>query len=327
MEHIKKNIEKQIENPDWVKIEELAKLKLEQFSGLVSQEGALHIAVQELYPDYKASKTQRSGAEIKGRLINKTKPRIVDTKSGKQPIRDVFIATIDTGILQSTLWGKARVELFKDISHGDAITLKDVKVSSKDGETVLNFFDNSSVEKIDATQVKALPEMLEPLDLSNVKKSRIGSLKGLIIQTNDIEYKICPVCNGRLSEVEDTFICQVHNEVQPVTKNAKEITVDTGKGIISTVLWPELLKDGDEPKQLDMIDAICRVYDGNYYAREKARAETEATNEVLAKQFPRNMRLTIYSYDIKVTQAKSKSTSADSDDKDSAPVEEKGVKD
>ena len=296
-EKFKASVERQVENPDWDKINALADEKLIQLNNLISKEGALHIAVKELHSDYQMERPGGSGSEIKGRLINKTKPRFVETnKSGKTAIRDVFIATEETGVLQATLWGKARVELFKEIDHGDAINMKGVKINSKDGETVLSFFDNSTVEKLADGDVKALSEMLKPVDISAVKKSSIGTVSGLIIEAKDIEYKVCPVCNRRLSEVEDTYICDVHNEVQPESKTAKDITMDTGNGIIQTVLWPETLEEGKEPHDLEKIEAVCRVYDKNFYAREKAGKESEVTAEVLAKQFPVVLNMTVYSY-------------------------------
>lgn len=303
-EKFRASVEKQVEKPDWHKIEALAKEKVKELNDLISMEGALHIAVNELYPDYQMERQGGSGTEIKGRLINKTKPRIVETKkSGKTAIRDVFIATEETGILQATLWGKARVELFKDINHGDALLASDVKISSKDGETVLNFFDNSTVEKLDDGDVKELSEMLESVDVEAVNKSRIGIVSGLILQEKDLELRACPICNSKLTEVEDTYICPTHQEVKPVVKKAKDITIDTGKGIIPTVLWPEALEDGEAPKQLDKIEAVCRVYDRNFYAREKASRESEATPEVLAKQFPKQLNMTVYSYSLEQIKA------------------------
>ena len=323
IQKIKTNVERQIENPDWDKIKALAEQKKKLLNNIISDEGALHLAVQELYPDYKASQMRKSGIELKGRLINKTKPRVVETKkSGQKPIRDVFIATEDAGVMQATLWGKARVELFKNIEHGDAIKLSDVKIGNKDGETVLNFFDNSTVEKIEDKSVKQLTEMLEPINLSLVKVSKIGSMKGVIIQTTDIEFKTCPICNSKLSEVEDTHICPTHQEVPPVIKKAEEITIDTGNGIIGTILWPELLKEGDKPKQMEIITSVCRVYDSNYFAREKARAGSEISEEILNKQFPVELKLSIYSYDLESTSVKKTQGKTDTKNAEPVPVEQ-----
>lgn len=329
---IKTQVEKQIENPDWDKINATVEQKKALLGDIMSAEGLMLVSIQELYPDFKMSQAQKSGNEIKARLINKTKPRIITSNSKKQTIRDVYLATEDTGVLQATLWGKLRVELFKDINHNDPILVKDVKIGEKNGETVINFFDNSTVEKIDDTQVKPLSDMLESINYASVKKSRIGTLKGLIIEVKDIEYKTCPHCNGKVSEVEDTFICETHNEVPPETHVAKEITFDSGKGIVSTVLWPDLLEEHKIPKQFDKIESVCRVYDKNYFARENARKNTETTEEILMKQYKIDLRLTVYSYNLEPTgipptqtttpTAPTAPTTPSSNPKDAVPVEQ-----
>ena len=307
IEKIRPNVERQIENPDWDKIRETAKQKHEQFNGFISEEGALHLAIDELYPDYQARQPRKSGVTVTGRIVNKTRPRPVTLKkSGKQqPVRDVFIATEDMGVVQTTLFGKSRVEMFTDMEHGDAIRMTDVKVGSKNGETVINFFDNSSVEKIDDDQVPPMKAMLEPVDIAAVENSQIGTLTGVIIQVKDVQFTNCPTCNAKVQEVEGSYFCETHNEVTPNVTNAKEMTIDTGQGIMTTLVSEEHLNEGEEPKQMDKIHAVCRVYDSNYFRREKARKENETAEETLKKQFPVDKRLTVYSYSLEKMQPQS----------------------
>lgn len=308
IEKIKASIERQIENPDWDKIKALAEEKLKHLAGLISEEGALHIAVKEMYPDieYNASPARASGTTLKGRLINKTKPRSVKPKDPKKSpilVRDVFIATEDTGVMQSTTWGKRNVELFTNIEHGNAIQLSDVKIGNKDGETVLNIFDNSTVEKVGDKDVKPLQDMLEPIETQAVVKSKIGTMEAVIIQVKDILFNKCPVCGSKLSETEGTFLCPTHQEVKPDRNHGKELTIDNGKGPMSTVLWQDILKEGDDPKPLDKITCVCRVYDCNYFQREKARQDSDTPDDVLAKQYPKDLRLSVYNYNIEQMKA------------------------
>lgn len=297
LEHIRKQVEKQVENLDWDKVVKKAKEKRAELSNIVSMEGAIHIVLGELHPEFRLSATRMTGTEVKGRLVNKTKPRFVDTKNAKQqPIRDVYIATDGLGVLRATLWGKTQVELFKGIEHGDAVLLSDVKVTMVDGESVLKVFKNSEVEKLDDKDVPAMNELLGPVNVGAVKVSEIGVLSGVIVAATKIEYDSCPVCGGKLSEVEDTYYCNAHQQVMPVHKEALDVTVDTGTGVFQTMFWPELLEGQVKPKQLDLVSFVCRVYDANHFSREKARKEGGVSDEVLEKQFPRDIRVTCYSF-------------------------------
>ena len=326
IQKIKATVERQIENPDWDKIQALAKEKEKQLDGLVSEEGALHLVIRELYPDYDASQNKMSGEELKGRLINKTQLRFVETnkngKNSKRPVRDVYISTEDLGVLEASLWGKQNIELFKDVNNGDAIILNDVKISDKDGTTVLNIFQNSIVAKIDDKEVKPLSELLKAIDIKTVKKSKIGSLKGFIIQAKDIEYRKCPTCNSKLTEVEDEYHCPEHGAVRADAKKAVEITIDTGERLLSTILWDDILEEGKTPKEMDIINSVCRVYDTNYFKREKAKVIGEDSEDVLNKKYPVDLKLTIYSFELESTSATPKPEENQQPEPDAVPVEQ-----
>ena len=315
-EKIKAKIERQIENPDWAKIESVTKQKKDLLKDLISDEGAIYVAVRELYPDFNAARGVPQASEISGRLIVKGKIRFVNTeKSAKQPIRDLYIATDDYGVTKVTLWGKANIDKFKGIEDGDAVLLTDVKISDKNGETLISVFPNSTVQKLDDSMVKNLPEMLEIIDMRKVVTSEIGKIKGLIIESNDKEYKTCPMCGGKVTELEDSFVCETHETVIPVTKIAKEITIDTGTGVISTMIWPENLDANKPIGQLDIIEAICRVYDKNYYQRMKSKANDSVneSDEVLMKKFPKELKLSIYSYETTPTGTSKPDTISESE--------------
>ena len=320
IENLKKQVERQVENPDWDKIMADAKKKEAEFEGMVSAEGAIHIALQKFCPEFKLSAARMIGSEVKGRLVNKTKPRFVDTKNVKnQAIRDVFIATEEMGVLGATLWGKTQVELFKDVDHGDAVLLKNVKVAHQDGEAMLRVFKNSEVEKLGEDSVKPMQDMLIPVDVSSVKTSEIGVLKGLVVKTENVKYDSCPQCGGRLSEVEDTYHCKSHGEVAPIHKEAVDVTFDAGGNVVSSMLWPELLEGATVPKQFDVVSMVCRVYDSNFFGREKARKASEVSGEVLEKQFPRDIRVTTYSFGVIDSKAQTKNDKGDEKGHDKPP--------
>jgi hypothetical protein len=299
---IKTNVEKQIENPDWDKINALAKTKKADIGDLLSEEGSLHIAVKEIYPEYNPVPIKMSGTEIKGRIVNKSQPRIIEIKGSKKTIMDVFVATEEMGVLKATLWGKTQINHFNDVKHEDAILLRSVKVSTKNDETVLNFFDNSEIEKLSDDDVKSFIEMLKEIEVETVKTSMVGRINGLIIVAEKREYQACPICGQRLSEAGGAFLCPTHQVVEAQNKEAMDLTIDRKDGVVQAVLWPELLEGGEWPDQFDTFSGVCRVYDANYFSREKAkRGGTEA--ELAEKQFPRQMRVTVYSYSLKKKEA------------------------
>ena len=316
---LRKQVERQVENVDWDKIMVLAKQKEAAFAGIISEEGAIHIALNELHPEFKLSATKISGADVKGRLVNKTKPRLIDTEKMKnQVVRDVYVATEEMGVLKSTLWGKSQVELFKGIEHGDPIICSGVKIDTHEGESIIRFFKNSNVEKIDEGDVNGLQGILGTMVISKVKTSEVGVVKGLVLTAGTVKFDSCPECGARLTEVEGTFLCKKHGEVRPQHKEAIELTIDASGTVFSSMLWPEMIGEGvSAPKQFDVVSLVCRAYDGNHYAREKAKKESEASLETIDKQFPRDMRVTVYSYEILESKAPTKKRAAPSND---API-------
>ena len=73
---------------------------------------------------------------------------------------------------------------------------------------------------------------------------------------------------------------------------------------------------------MEIITSVCRVYDSNYFAREKARAGSEISEEILNKQFPVELKLSIYSYDLESTSVKKTQGKTDTKNAEPVPVEQ-----
>lgn len=323
---LKKQVEKQIKDADWAKILAIAKEKKEEFRSInISDEGAMHIAISELYPEFKFNAGVSQSQEFKCRVVNKTKLRFIKPKGSSVkdlPVRDIYVATEKMGVLKSALFGKEIIELFKRVEYGDPLLVRDAKIGAQGGEATFKVFTNSEVIKLEEKDVPAMRELLKPVQVSLVKESEVGIVEGLVVSTNTIKYERCPMCDGKLSLVEEMYHCATHGTVIPVHKEATEVIMDTSGGIARVMFYPETINDGRPPQQLDKLSIICLVRDTNHYKRDKAR-ETGVSEEVVMNQFPRNMQVTVYSYEAKPAAGKPVAAAKKTD----APVNVEDIED
>jgi len=223
--------------------------KLEQLSGLISEEGAAHIIANELgIKLYEPSgKLQiknilvgQRNVEVVGKVQRKFEIRDFDTGERKGKVGSFLIAD-ETGLIRVVLWNDMAEQLEK-INEGDVVKVKSGYVRENNNRKEIHLNEKSSLE-INPEGEKIENVKTEPVSTRKKISELQGDeqdieLLGTIVQVYDPRFfEVCPECGKRVQQKEDGFYCQEHNKVEPTHSYVTNIFLDDGSDNIRVVFW------------------------------------------------------------------------------------------
>lgn len=238
--------------------EELAsrvKQKMDQLSGLISEEGACHIIANELKVTLydgtenkvkvKDIKAGMRGVEIAGKVMRKYEIREFSTGERQGKVAS-FVLGDETGMVRVTMWNDQADNLNK-LNENDIVQIKSAYVRENRGVNELHLNTNSELlvnpAGVSVGEVKEVQSQAEKVrkaikDLSS-DDSNVEIL-GTIVQVFDLRFfTVCPQCNKRVYEREGQFSCGAHGTVTPQYNYVLNLFLDDGTENIRTVLWKE----------------------------------------------------------------------------------------
>lgn len=250
-------INKIVEKTDFdeEEVEEKIKEKVEEFSGLVSDDGAVHLVAKEL--DVELPKVESKSLKVKNiipgmRKVN-LKAKVVDIGDINQfekddgdegTVQNIIIGD-ETGTVPLVLWNE-QTELSDKLDDGEAIAIKDA-FSRKGlrGRTELRINNSSKVKRIDS---EAIPEVKQGNISGNHSKVNLLGIKdegqryeitGTIVQiyTRNPFFQVCPECEKKVNEDEGKWVCDDHGEVEPKYALVLSGIVDDGFSNIRCVFF------------------------------------------------------------------------------------------
>ena len=230
-------------------IREKIKEKLEQLSGLISEEGAAHIIANELgiklyEPTGKLQiKNVLAGlrnVEVLGKVQRKFEVREFDTGERRGKVGSFMIAD-ETGMIRVVLWNKMADELEK-IKEGDIVRVKSGYVRENNNRKEVHLNDKSTLEiNPKGAVIKGVKE--EPPAIRKKISELSGDeqdveLLGTIVQVYDPRFfEICPDCGKRALQKESGFYCDEHGKIEPAYSYVTNIFLDDGSDNIRVVFW------------------------------------------------------------------------------------------
>lgn len=227
------------------------KNKLEQLSGLVSEEGACHIIANDLGIKVVTSITNRVKVnnivpgmktfEIVLRATKKFEPREFQKGDRVGRVANVF-ASDETGFTRLVFWND-QVKKLETFNEGDILLLKNGYIKENIGRKEIHLSESSelminpegeSVEEIrNETKRKKLEELKD--DEFNV------DVLGTIVQLFEPRYfEICPNCKRRTRLQESQrYICDEHGEITPIYSYVVNAVIDDGTDTMRIVCFGE----------------------------------------------------------------------------------------
>ena len=253
--------EKEINN----RIEE----KMKQLSGLISKDGAAHIIANEL--GIKLLEAVSGKLQIKNILAGMRDvettgkvQRIFETREFQSGERQGKVASLiiadETGSIRAVLWGN-QADNLKNIKENTIIKILSGYVRENSGQKEIHLNERSkliispkgeSIGEIKkfAAERKKINELTE--------NDGIVEVMGTIVQVFDLRFfEICPKCNKRAKQNENSFACNEHGEVSPLYSYVLNLVLDDGTDSIRSVFFRnqvEKLLETDQGKLMQLKD-------------------------------------------------------------------------
>ncbi|MDP3734674.1 MAG: OB-fold nucleic acid binding domain-containing protein [Nanoarchaeota archaeon] len=241
---------------DSTQLELRIKGKINELSGLISEEGAAHIIANELAielvnPDKDRLKIKEIYSGMRristvGKILRKFDVREFSKGERKGKVCSLLIGD-ETGTIRVVFWND-QVDQLSSVTENNIIIVKDASVRDNNGSTEIHFGENSSLDinpegiTMDAVrqslsyQRKTI-EMLQP-------GGETVEIVGTVVQVFDPRFfNVCSQCNKRVNEVvngnEKQFQCAAHGKVTPSVSYVLNLVLDDGSGNIRAVFWKE----------------------------------------------------------------------------------------
>jgi hypothetical protein len=232
------------------------KSKLDQLSGLISEEGAAHIIANEL--NVKLFDTTSENLKIKdiyagmrnimvsGKVTNKYEVREFNS-NGRQGKVGSFLIADDSGRTRITCWG-SMADKINEINEGDIVKLESGFAKENNNRIEIHLNDNSKItinpEGVNVGEVKS--------GFTNTRKSindinpgdESIELLATIVQSYDPNFwNVCPQCNKKVKEENGETMCAEHGVVSADQSYVMNCYLDDGTDSIRAVFFKNQIQN------------------------------------------------------------------------------------
>ena len=225
--------------------------KLEQLSGLISEEGAIHIVANEL--GIKLMEASNEALQIKSVFAGMRNIEVVGkvtkvyevrafNSNGREGKVGSFTLGDQTGVARITAWGSQADNILK-IKEGDVVRLKAGYARENNGRVEIHLNDNSQIiinpegEKIDNVKTRQENPRKKISELSGSDQN--VEILGTVVQSFDPKFfEVCPLCFKRVKMGENGFVCDTHgNTPSPEYSYVMNAVIDDGSDSIRTTFF------------------------------------------------------------------------------------------
>ena len=254
-------LEKIVDETDASKedIEEEVEEKMDEFEGLVSEEGAIHLVAKEYGVQVEGEGDKELKIDnvvpemrkvnIKARVLNildmNTFEREDEDEEGR--VQNIVLGD-DTGTIRVTLWDE-QTEIAEKIEEGDAIEISGAyTVEDDQGNAEIRLGDESQVAMADDDEVPEVEsssnQTMSEVDIGEVATENSQyRVNGMLVAmyTSNPFYRVDPETGDTVREDDDgNLVTDEGKEVEePDHRLAVSGVLDDGTGVIRTVFFGE----------------------------------------------------------------------------------------
>lgn len=230
--------------------------KMDEFSGLVSEEGALHLVAKEHEVEIAESSDQAlkidnivpemRNVNFKARVVSILDPNTFERDDGEEGKVQNIVLGDDTGTIRMTLWDE-QTEIAEKVDEDDAIKVGGAYTVEDDrGNAEIRLGDESQVKMADDDEVPELKNQggsgeAEKVDIREVKSENgTYTVRGMLmaVYTSNPFYRTCPECGNTVRENDDDeLVCPDHGEVEPDNALAVSAVLDDGTDNLRVVFF------------------------------------------------------------------------------------------
>ena len=234
-----------------VELDNRIKTKINELSGLVSEEGAAHIIANELGIELVSqSKNKLKVKEVYAGMKNVT---VVGKVVRKFDVREFqkgesigkvcsLVVGDETGTVRVVFWNE-QVDQLTEVNEDDIVLVKDAYVRENKGGKEIHLGNQGELvvnpEGETITTVRQGTTYLRK-KIEELQDGMEGAeVLATVVQVFDPRFfNVCPQCNKRVTESEGKFHCSgEHGEVQAAVSYVMNLVLDDGSGTIRSVFW------------------------------------------------------------------------------------------
>lgn len=236
--------------------------KINELSGLISEEGAAHIIANELGVDLLSGREKLKIKELYAGMRNVTTAGKVTRKfairefarGDKMGKVGSLVIGDETGTIRVVFWNE-QTEKLGDINDDDIILLKNGYIRENNGLKEVHVNEQTEL------QINPPGETITALrsDFS-VERKKIAELQeamggaeimATVVQVFDPRFfNICSQCGKKVAETEGSYQCAEHGAVKPALSYVLNLILDDGTSTIRGIFWrsqvQHLLQQSDE---------------------------------------------------------------------------------
>ncbi len=263
---------------DLVQLEEMITNKINELSGLISAEGAVHIIANDLGVELYSNsieimkiKNLSPGMRmisVAGKVIRKFSPRAFNSNGRQGQVCSLVLAD-ETDTIRMVFWND-QIESMASLKEQDMVVFKEVYVKENNGSKELHFGDRGSME-VNPPGL-SMESVKEELALENkFTRKEIGKLQddelnvellGTVVQVFDPHFFLVhPETGRKMREYED-------QQVVPALSYVLNLMLDDGTGIIRCTFWKNQTKG-----LLEKTDQQIAQYKDNLTSFEDIKTE------------------------------------------------------
>ncbi|MFB6190862.1 MAG: OB-fold nucleic acid binding domain-containing protein [Candidatus Nanohaloarchaea archaeon] len=245
-------------------LEEKVEEKMDEFSGLVSEEGALHLVAKEEGVELAEAGDndleidnivpEMRNVNLKARITNILDANTFDRDDGSEGKVQNIVLADGSGSIRVTLWDE-QTQIAEKVEEGDAIEVQNAYTVEDDrGNAELRLGDESQVKMADDDEVPEIDSSsssggeTQDASIREVRSENASyRVRGLLVNiyTSNPFYNRCPECGTSIREDDDgNMICEDHGEIEEPDKAlAVSGVIDDGTGNIRVVFFRDLARE------------------------------------------------------------------------------------
>lgn len=235
-----------------IELDEKIKEKINELSGLISEEGAAHIIANEL--GIKLISTAASqklkvkeiyggmrNISVVGQVVQKYEPRTFVKGDHLGRVCSVLIGD-ETGTIRLVFWNE-QVDQAVSLQIDDIVQVNDVYVRENNAVTEIHLGSHGTLdvnpEGEIVSSVRKSSKGYERRKIEELKETGdTAEIVGTIVQVFDPRFfYTCPQCNKKALENSGTFLCGEHGAVEAHLSYVLNAVLDDGTGMIRGVFW------------------------------------------------------------------------------------------
>ncbi len=263
------------------------KNKINELSGLISEEGAAHIIANELgieipQPSQGKLKIREIYAGMKsvtavGKVVRKFEVREFSKGDRSGKVGSLIMGD-ETGTIRVVFWND-QTALLEKLQPEDIIQVKSGYVKENNHDRELHIGDKAEVqinppgETVGAVRASTGFQRKTIQDLCDGEDGI--EILGTVVQVFDPRFfYVCPQCNKRTAEQNGGHNCAQHGSVQPSLSYVLNATLDDGTGTIRGVFWKN-----------QTLHLLSMAEENMMNYKENLAAFQDVKNDLLGEQF------------------------------------------